>query len=89
MTEEQILSFVDLVEWAEMLDAHPVDAAQEIEREIDAEMEAYRAMRKQQAEETLKNPDGSWKPFRSWASYPRKRLAPLPADEANFYGAYE
>jgi len=38
MTEEQILSFVDLVEWAEMLDAHPVDVAQEIEREIDAEL---------------------------------------------------
>ena len=39
MTEEQIQTFVDLVEWAEMLDAeHPVDRAQRIEREIDAEL---------------------------------------------------
>ena len=40
MTEEQIQTFVDLVEWAEMLDLHPVDEAQMIEREIDAKLES-------------------------------------------------
>lgn len=39
MTEEQIQTFVDLVEWAEMLDAeHPVDRAQRIERRIDEDL---------------------------------------------------
>ncbi len=65
MTEDQIQTFVDLVEWAEMLDAdkislligdaeykhqqdapddlHPVDMAQAVEREIDAELAAQHA----------------------------------------------
>lgn len=38
MTPDEIQSFVDLVEWAEMLDAHPVDVAQAVERKIDAEL---------------------------------------------------
>lgn len=28
-----------------------------------------------------KNPDGSWKPFRSWTSYPRRFSEPLSAEE--------
>ena len=36
MTEDQIQTFVDLVECAEMLDLHPVDMAQAVEREIDS-----------------------------------------------------
>ena len=43
MTEDQIQTFVDLAEWAEMLDLHPVDMAQAVEREIDAELAAQHA----------------------------------------------
>lgn len=39
MTDEQIQTFVDLIEWAEMLDAeHPANVAQRVEKEIDAEL---------------------------------------------------
>ena len=36
MSPDEIQTFVDLVEWAEMLDEHPANVAQKIEREIDA-----------------------------------------------------
>ena len=39
MTDEQIQTFVDLIEWAEMLDAeHPANVALRVEKEIDAEL---------------------------------------------------
>lgn len=38
---------------------------------------------KETAIDFWKNPDGSWKPFRSWASYPRQYSEPLSAEEVD------
>jgi hypothetical protein len=39
--------------------------------------------RKETALEYWKNADGSWKPFKSWASYPRRSEKPLSAEDVD------
>ena len=48
-----------------------------------AAVTAYEAERKETALDYWKNADGSWKPLKSWASYPRRFSQPLSAEEVD------
>ena len=86
MTDEQIQTFVDLIEWAEMLDAeHPANVAQRVEKEIDAELPYQRDLKRwehrivfapQKSDERLK-----WE-----ADYRQKRAEHRASFVKQFYG---